>query len=84
MEDCRGGKGGDACRKDGLKMDAVGIIMVMLGSSIFVGLAATIARDGVRARAGRNKTITALDKNWNRMNVKVGGGTGTGPSAETP
>ena len=49
-------------------MDAIGTILAALGVCILAALSAAIARDGL----GRNKTIAALDKDWNRMNVEVG------------
>lgn len=49
-------------------MDAIGTILAALGACILAGLAAAIARDGL----GRNRTIAALDKNWNRVNVRAG------------
>ena len=52
-------------------MEAIGTVPAVLGIGILVGLVVAIARDGILAKSGRNKTITALDKDWNRMSVKV-------------
>lgn len=52
-------------------MDVIGAVLAILGISILVGLVVAIARDGIMAKSGRNKTITALDKDWNRMSVKM-------------
>jgi hypothetical protein len=50
-------------------MDATGLVMVALGSGILLSLAAAIARDGTRSK--KSRTIPALDKNWNRINVRA-------------
>ena len=52
-------------------MEAIGTVPAVLGIGILVGLVVAIARDGILAKSGRNKTITALDKDWIRMSVKV-------------
>lgn len=50
-------------------MDAISMVMVALGSGILLSLAVAVARDGMRSK--KSRTIPALDKNWNRMNVRV-------------
>lgn len=52
-------------------MDAIGAVLAVLGIGTLVGLVVAIARDGIMARSGCNKTITALDKDWNKTSVRM-------------